>query len=258
MNVSLDHSHRYMRIHTTSSSISVPSALPVISLRQTAVQDKEQSASRRERSHRVQNFHKTRKRYSCSICNLDYAQPQGLTRHQLERHNARLCLYCRDFTWGRLYLFKKHLVMRHPGIDHNAAINEATRAYRRRKYLPPPQASIPTAENDSWGSATCAESLAPRPSQLTLFPSAVAKLTPVFPLDMSSITYNPQPSPQKQQLRRRESMKILAHSSRQMLIVITPHLLLRKSVHNQRQTWTCLVESCKFGWSCACLWPRHL
>ena len=215
-NVSLDHSHRLRaQAHTTPSSISAPSALPVISLGQTVAQDKEKRASRRERSHRFQTFQKTGKnlvadlsesrtslrpdkklgnpqgRYSCSTCKRHYAQPQGLTRHQLEKHNARLCLYCREFTWGRLYLFKKHLEMRHPGKDHNAAINEATRTHCRRRHLQQQRLQILTAEHDSLSNATCAESQA-RPGQFTLFPSAVA-ITTVFPLDMSSITYNLQP-----------------------------------------------------------------
>ena len=216
-NVSLDHSHRLRaQAHTTPSSISAPSALPVISLGQTVAQDKEKRASRRERSHRFQTFQKTGKnlvadlsesrtslrpdkklgnpqgRYSCSTCKRHYAQPQGLTRHQLEKHNARSCLYCREFTWGRLYLFKRHLEMRHPGKDHNAAINEATGTHCKRSYLQQQRLQIPTAEHDSLSNATCAESQV-RPGQFMLFPSAVAKLTTVFPLDMSSITYNLQP-----------------------------------------------------------------
>jgi hypothetical protein len=214
-NVFLDHSHR-LRVHTTSSDISAPSALPVISFGKTVVKDKEKRASRRERSNWIPNFQKAGKnlvadlsesrvylrpdkkpgncqgRYSCSTCKLDYAQPQGLTRHQVEKHNARLCLYCREFTWGRFYLFKKHLRMRHPGKDHNAAINEATRTHLKGRYLPRQQLPIPTAEHDSRGSATRAESQACL-GQFTLFPSAVARFTTVFPLDMSSMTYNQQP-----------------------------------------------------------------
>jgi hypothetical protein len=214
-NVSLDHCHR-LRAHTTPSSVSAPSALPVISLGQTVVQDKEKRASRRERSHRFQNFQKTGKnlvadlsesrtslrpdkklgnpqgRYSCSTCKRHYAQPQGLARHQLEKHNARSCLYCREFTWGRLYLFKKHLEMRHPGKDHNAAINEATGTHCKRSNLQQQRLQMPTVEHDSLSNMTCAESQA-RPGRFTLFLSAVAKLTTVFPLDMSSITYNLQP-----------------------------------------------------------------
>lgn len=214
-NVSLDHCHR-LRAHTTPSSVSAPSALPVISLGQTVVQDKEKRASRRERSHRFQNFQKTGKnlvadlsesqtslrpdkklgnpqgRYSCSTCKRHYAQPQGLARHQLEKHNARSCLYCREFTWGRLYLFKKHLEMRHPGKDHNAAINEATGTHCKRSNLQQQRLQIPTVEHDSLSNMTCAESQA-RPGRFTLFLSEAAKLTTVFPLDMSSITYNLQP-----------------------------------------------------------------
>jgi hypothetical protein len=139
MNASLDQSHRYTRVHTTSSNFSASSALPVIPCVQTIVQDKEQRASR-ERSHQSQKTGRNapQGRYSCSICELDYAQPQGLARHQREKHKARLCMYCREFAWGRPYLFKEHLVKRHPGIDPNAVINEATRrsATSRRRYLP--------------------------------------------------------------------------------------------------------------------------
>ena len=184
MNVSLDNSHRYTRVQTTSSSnFSAPLTLPVIPCGQTVVQDEEQRASS-ERS--------PRGRYSCNICGQDYAQPQGLTRHQWEKHKARLCMYCREFTWGRPYLFRRHLVKRHPDIDPNAAMDEVTRIRRSttiRIYLPRQRDPIPTAEHGSWGRS---ESQA-RPSQLTSSPSTVSPSTeerprPATNLDMSTRT----------------------------------------------------------------------
>jgi hypothetical protein len=99
-----------------------------------------------------------------------------------------LCIYCREFTWGRPYLFRKHLVKRHPGIDPDAAIDEAARARRsatiRRGYLPLLQVPIPAPKRDSWGRAKPQSHL----SQLTSFsarPAAVTRLSPVFLPEMA-------------------------------------------------------------------------
>jgi hypothetical protein len=228
MNVSLDHHHQ-SPVHTRSPNYSAPSTLPAISCGQTIVQEKEQRTSRkkfrlfqRTGEIRATAFSRVSQRpdekrgapqgrYSCSICELDYAQPQGLTRHQREKHKARLCMYCREFAWARPYLFREHLVKRHPGIDPNAAINEAIgtrrRATIRRRSLPQ-LVPIPTTERDGRGRA---ESKA-RSSLLTSSPSAEAKPTPVFPTDMSSLAYDSQPEstePAIKEMRRHEDVRPL-------------------------------------------------
>ena len=197
--VSSGYTHRFAPAHPTSSNLSAPPAFPVISCGQTFVQDEERRVPKRlqmtetdpatalSRSSpclRLGEKAEVRQgRYLCSICNRDYAQPQGLTRHQYEKHKARLCIYCREFAWGRPYLFRKHLVKRHPGIDPDAAINEAARTRRsatiKRIYSPLPQVPIPTRKCDSWGRAESQSRLC----QLTsppARPSVVTGLSPVF------------------------------------------------------------------------------
>lgn len=204
MRVSLGHTHQSTDAHPTSSNLLVPSTLPVISCGKTVVKGKERGVPKRPRrfqktkadpaaslsrpSPSLRPSEKPGGRYSCGICKLDYAQPQGLTRHQCETHKARLCIYCREFTWGRPYLFRKHLVKRHPGIDPDAAIDEAARARRsatiRREYLPLLQVPISAPKRDSWGRAKPQSHL----SQLTSFaaqPSAVTRFSPVFLPEMA-------------------------------------------------------------------------
>ena len=40
-------------------------------------------------------------------------------------------MYCHDFKWGRPYWFKEHLKKRHPDVDPNVALEEATKTRRR-------------------------------------------------------------------------------------------------------------------------------
>jgi len=212
MSVSLGHTHQSTPVHPTSSDVSAPSALPVISCGQTVVQDKERRVPKRP--HR---FQKTlgpaekpgvsRGGYSCSICNLDYTQSQGLARHEREKHRARLCIYCREFAWGRPYLFRKHLVKRHPGIDPDAAIDEAARTRRgvtiRRRYPPLPQVPIPTPKCDSWDRAESQS----RPNQLTSSParpSTVTRLSPVFLPEMAYDSQSESTEPPNKETHRQE------------------------------------------------------
>ena len=72
---------------------------------------------------------------------------------------------------------------RHPGIDPDAAINEAARTRQsatiRRIYSPLPQVPIPARKCDSWGRAesqSCLSQLTSPPAR----PSAVTGLSPVF------------------------------------------------------------------------------
>ena len=202
--VSLGHT-RPTSAHPTSSNISTPPTLPVIYCGQNVGEERRVE----KRPHRIRKTETdlatalsrpspvlrpgdkpgvSQGRYSCSICKLDYAQPQGLTRHQRERHKAKLCIYCREFAWGRPYLFREHLVKRHPGIDPDAAIIEPARTRRsatiRRAYSPLPQVPIPTSNCDSWGHVEFRS----YQSHLTSFParpSAVTRLSPVFLPEMA-------------------------------------------------------------------------
>ncbi|KAH8995875.1 hypothetical protein EDB86DRAFT_3243564 [Lactarius hatsudake] len=66
-------------------------------------------------------------RYLCKICGEGFAQPQGVRRHHLEKHEPRLCPYCHTFKWARRYVFKKHLKEAHPEVDPEAAMLYAAR-----------------------------------------------------------------------------------------------------------------------------------
>jgi hypothetical protein len=90
----------------------------------------------------------SKRRYSCNICGKEYAQPQGVTRHQREMHKARLCIYCREFRWGRLYLFREHLARQHPDVDPDAAVKVVKKDSRRTTSdQPRDPASTPTKEH---------------------------------------------------------------------------------------------------------------
>ena len=212
MNVSINHNHRLADVHMTSSNVSAPSTLSASSPGQTVEKVKEQIASTGEEPNQQKtgnnlsvkvlsrpSLRPGKKRgalqgqYSCGICKLDYTQPQGLTRHQREKHNARLCTYCYEFAWGRPYLFREHLVKRHPGIDPNAAIIKAVRTRQsstfRRRYLLQQQALILADEHDSWGRTE----FPTHPNSLTSSLSTVANQAPIFRPNTSYMAYDSQP-----------------------------------------------------------------
>jgi hypothetical protein len=130
-------------------------------------------------------------RYRCTICGLGYAQAQGLTRHHRETHEASLCTRCNDFKWGRPYRYKEHLKKRHPDIDPNVALEEATKTRRRTvfntKGSPRQRASPSTAIHDRWGRVETGlnPSLPP--------PGTVVGIAPISPPSMSD--YDPHPGP---------------------------------------------------------------
>jgi hypothetical protein len=69
-------------------------------------------------------------RFSCDMCDKDYAQPQGLTRHRRETHKPSLCRHCGVFQWGRPYVLKEHLEKWHPGVNPDAELEEIKRNSR--------------------------------------------------------------------------------------------------------------------------------
>jgi hypothetical protein len=70
-------------------------------------------------------------RYSCSICGLDFAQRQGVTRHHRDVHEVSSCTHCPDFKWYRPHQLRKHLEEKHPDIDLPASLGEVTRSRRK-------------------------------------------------------------------------------------------------------------------------------
>ena len=221
--VTLDHNHhdQYAHVHTTSSNVS-ESALPT--LPNELDKEQEQSPSTGERSDQFQKTGRNlfrassqsslragkkrgalQGRYLCTICKIDYAQPQGLTRHEREKHKAKSCTYCSEFTWGRLYLYIEHLLKRHADIDPNAAISKATWTRRssaiRRNHLPRQRISIPTDEHDDWSRAGSQA----HPNSLTSSPSTVANPTPIPPPTIPTITYYSQP--ESTELATKEMLK---------------------------------------------------
>ncbi len=145
-NVLLDHGRRYTSIHT-ASSVSVPSVLPGVSYRSTAVPYQEQSTSR----NKFKEFHETRKsppgapsresrsgkgqfsqgRYWCNICGLGCAQQLGIQRYRRDVHEVSMCVYRKDFRWHRRHQLKKHLQGQDPDIDLSPSLRETTRTRRK-------------------------------------------------------------------------------------------------------------------------------
>jgi hypothetical protein len=64
--------------------------------------------------------------YSCDICGKRYSQPQGVGRHRREVHEARPCVYCHDYEWGRPYLYRRHMQRRHPDIGPDPTLQQTT------------------------------------------------------------------------------------------------------------------------------------
>ena len=143
----LDHDHRYYtHIHTTSESSESSTLSAGIYTTPTIVQYQGQRAAREM----PQGFKKSGEgpalesprssdwkcgasqgRYRCT-CGRDYAQQQGLTRHLRETHEACICMYCGAFASARPYRFKEHVKRKHPGVDPDVALEEATYSKTRR------------------------------------------------------------------------------------------------------------------------------
>ena len=61
----------------------------------------------------------THSKFWCSVCDVGFAQKQGLNRHERDQHGPRsICHLCRTYEWSpaRNYLFIKHLKQHHPEV----------------------------------------------------------------------------------------------------------------------------------------------
>lgn len=129
--------------------------------------------------------------YSCSICGKRYSQPQGVRRHQREMHEARLCIYCGDFEWGRPYRFREHLQKWHPDVDPDAALEEATGTRHKEtmtmRHLPQEQVSSLPLECDQRSGAES------RLYPLTMSLPAMMQLPPITQPAVSPLDYDLQP-----------------------------------------------------------------
>lgn len=126
--------------------------------------------------------------FPCDKCDKKYTQPQGVTRHQRERHEINLCPICNNFRWGRRYQLMKHLEKRHPGIDVDATLEGAGRCRRgatMNKRLQQQQASPPAFECDQRSHGE------PLPRSLVHTLPAVAKDSRVSLPATLSMAYDP-------------------------------------------------------------------
>ncbi|KAH9024141.1 hypothetical protein EDB85DRAFT_1988506, partial [Lactarius pseudohatsudake] len=92
-----------------------------------------QVAVSRGRDTRVETTAK--KLYKCRPCDTEFSQPQGLSRHNRDKHEPRNpCRFCESFTWprGRLYSYTKHLQDKHPGVVTQHA-QVVTAMHKRKK-----------------------------------------------------------------------------------------------------------------------------
>jgi hypothetical protein len=116
-----------------------------------------------------------------------------------------MCTYCGDFEWGRPYRFKEHLKKRHPDLDPDAALDEATKIHRRATTIrrcPPQQRDLtatPVYDRRSLHSE----------SQICLTPGpyAVAKVTAGSSSIVSIASYDPQPESAESKMKRRHDIE---------------------------------------------------
>ena len=141
------------------------------------------------------NVHKTPKSlFPCDKCDKQYAQPQGVTRHQRKSHGEKsACPNCNDFRWSRRHQLTKHLKEQHPDINLDATLYEATRCRREatmnNKHLRQQQASPPAIVR---GGGSHGEPL-PRPPMRTLPASAKDSHVSLHPMLPGPMTYDPRP-----------------------------------------------------------------
>ena len=171
MNAPVDHSLQYTESDMTSG-ISTPSTLPDDYHLPTVVQYGQERASTEILKHwKYQNLGNgpmaassrlpqkreappSQDRFWCNICGRDFAQKQGVNRHQRDAHEVSPCLHCCGFEWHRRHQLKEHLEEQHPDIHLPAALAEVTRRRRRdtmiKNRLHGQQASPPAIEYNQW------------------------------------------------------------------------------------------------------------
>jgi hypothetical protein len=110
-----------------SRGIPQPSAKP-IEAGEISSWSRKTSSERPAKQHRVS--------HRCEICRKEFAQRQGVRRHQLEKHEPNYCPHCPTFRWGRLYLFKEHLKKKHPEVDLATATSGMARRCHRSDPIP--------------------------------------------------------------------------------------------------------------------------
>jgi hypothetical protein len=153
MSVPRNQGYDFTRVHKTFDT-SVPSALLRISETPTVVQNQQDSPHNLPQHFQMRKarvHYPPRRQHLCNICGKEYAQRQGLTRHHRAKHEASLCIYCREFKSGRPYLrlLREHLERHHPDVDPNAAVEVVKRNGRRATYLARGLAASPlTTEHD--------------------------------------------------------------------------------------------------------------
>lgn len=196
----------------TAHDFSTSSNFPTISCTPIAVQFQQQSTSRNElrpfqtskKGHAATTSRPSRRRtgirgttkrpYSCDICGNAYAQRQGVTRHHREVHQVSMCIYCRNFRWGRPYQLRKHLKEQHPDVDPNTVLGGPMGSRRKVTHIskssPKQRFSTVQVEHDRRGRDE------PRLCPQAPLPSGVAEATLLFPPPVtSSLDYDPEPKP---------------------------------------------------------------
>ncbi len=209
MNTFSDHSHPYTRVRTIPGS-SVPSTLPPDIYRTPTVAQHQEQRAPGVMSQQSKKYGKgpttvpprsllqpnekrgtPQGRYWCRICGRDFAQPQGVTRHHRDTHEAGLCIYCGVFKWGRPYRLREHIKKKHPGLHPDVALEEAAETRygvtNNTKYFPQPCALPSTSEHTR---LDCAETQRLCPSSP---PGAMVNVAPGSPpaMSMPSASNNP-------------------------------------------------------------------
>ncbi|KAI0296872.1 hypothetical protein BC826DRAFT_188450 [Russula brevipes] len=120
--------------------------------------------------------------YSCNDCGKTFAQSQGVSRHRRETHGASLCMICRSFEWGRPYRLREHLKKRHPDVDPDKALAQATKAQRRATMTARRRPKRPVSPRTHHDDATDKATTQTQP------PPAVTELLTGYPSDLFTET----------------------------------------------------------------------
>jgi hypothetical protein len=115
--------------------------------------------------------------FSCDTCGERFTQPQGVTRHNREKHNpSLLCMYCDD-EWSRPYQYRDHLKKHHPEVDCDHVLGKPAGCRRKSTII---GRDFPATRPDRRSQAKLRQRLMTPPLH---FPSPA----------MSPVVYDPQP-----------------------------------------------------------------